>query len=130
MEQNLKTQASLPKKEGSAMIQADKNDPVNSKNAPAADDGGPHHRGAHRKRTLKEAKVILTDSTVMDCLVRDISEGGARLAFGDAFTLPKEFRLLVVSTNTVFPARLLWQRGLTAGIGFTGPEEPAPARKV
>jgi hypothetical protein len=95
----------------------------------APDDGGAHHRSSHRQRTLKAAKVILTDWTTMDCTIRDISAGGARLVFGDAFTLPEEFRLLIVSSNTIFPARLLWQRGLTAGVGFTGPEEPAPARK-
>ena len=87
-------------------------------------------RAVHRQRTLKEAKVVLSDWTAVDCIVRDISKGGARLVFGDAFSLPKEFRVLIVSTNTIVPAKLLWQRGLTAGVGFTGPEEPAPARKI
>ena len=92
-------------------------------------DEGAHHRGAHRQRTLKAAKVILTDWTTMDCTIRDISEGGARILFGDAFALPPEFRILIVMSNTIVPAKLLWQRGLTAGVAFTGPEEPAPARK-
>ena len=96
----------------------------------AADgDGGAHNRGDHRQRTLKAAKIILTDWTTMDCVVRDISKGGARIALGDAFSLPQEFRLLLVSTNTIVPVQLLWQRGQTAGLGFTGPEEPAHSRK-
>ena len=96
---------------------------------PAEGDGGAHNRGAHRQRTLKEARVLLSDSSTINCTVRDISEGGARIAFGDAFSLPQEFRLLLVSTNTIVPVKLLWQRGKIAGVGFTGPEEPAHARK-
>jgi len=96
---------------------------------PADSDGGDHHRSDHRQRTLKAAKIILTDWTTMDCVVRDISKGGARIALGDAVSLPHEFRLLLVSTNTIVPVQLLWQRGQTAGVGFTGPEEPAHARK-
>ena len=92
-------------------------------------DEGAHHRSAHRQRTLKAAKVILTDWTTMDCTIRDISEGGARLLIGDAFALPEDFRILIVMSNTIVPAKLLWQRGLTAGVAFTGPEEPAPTRK-
>jgi hypothetical protein len=71
----------------------------------------------------------LTDWTAIDCLIRDLSEGGARLVFSDTVSLPEEFRLLTVSTNMIVPARLLWQRGLSAGVAFTGPEKPAPARK-
>jgi hypothetical protein len=81
------------------------------------DDGGAHHRSAHRKRTLKAAKAVLTDWTTIDCTIRDISETGARLVFGDAFKLPEEFRVIIVMTNSIVPVRLLWQRGLTARCG-------------
>ena len=58
--------------------------------------------------------------------MRDISEGGARLVFGDAFQLPEEFRLHIVTTNTIVPVQLQWQRGMEAGVAFTGPESPTP----
>jgi hypothetical protein len=89
---------------------------------------GAEHRRAPRKRTLKEARVVLTDWTTMDCLVRDMSASGARLAFGAPVTLPKTFSLLMVAAEKLIPAELLWQRGLLAGIAFTGPDRPAPAR--
>ena len=107
----------------------DADKPVELRPSAPADDGGAHHRSSHRQRTLKAAKVILTDWTTMDCTIRDISEGGARLIFGDVFTLPQESRMLIVMTNTIVPVKLLWQRGLTAGVAFTGLEEPAPTRK-
>ena len=90
---------------------------------------GEEHRTSVRRRTLKEGKVILSDSTVMDCRIRDLSEGGARLEFGGLTNLPKEFRLLIVSSNTVVPAAIAWQRGQNVGVFFTGPEQPAPARR-
>jgi len=112
-----------------AMINAGKADePIEPRASAPTDDGGAHHRSAHRQRTLKAAKVILTDWTMIDCTIRDISKDGARLVFGDAFALPQEFRVLIVMTNTIVPVRLLWQRGLTAGVTFTGPEEPAHGR--
>jgi hypothetical protein len=85
---------------------------------------GGDHRHAHRQRTLRAAKVVLTDATIVDCTVRDLNEDGARLVFGDAFTLPAEFRVIIVSLSTIAPARLQWQRGLEAGVTFTGPAEP------
>jgi hypothetical protein len=86
------------------------------------------HRRSPRKRTLKEARVVLTDRTTMDCLVRDMSAQGARLAFGAPVTLPTTFSLLMVASEKLIPAELLWQRGLLAGIAFTGPERQARAR--
>ena len=110
---------------GSAMNAGKGDEPIEPQVSAPVDDGGEHHRSAHRKRTLKAAKVVLTDWTTIDCTIRDISATGARLVFGDAFALPEEFRMIVVMTNTIVPVRLLWQRGLTAGVSFTGPEEPA-----
>jgi hypothetical protein len=100
--------------------------PVQQQASMPGDDGGEHHRSAHRQRTLKAAKAVMTDWTAIDCTIRDISATGARLVFGDAFKLPEEFRVLIVMTNTIRPVRLLWQRGLNAGVSFTGPEEPVP----
>jgi hypothetical protein len=125
MEQNGTPGMRTPAGEGNSMASASNGDKPAGGTPP---DDGAHHRSSHRQRTLKAAKVVLTDWTMIDCTIRDISEGGARLVFGDAFSLPEEFRLLIVSTNMIVPVKLLWQRGLNAGVGFTGPEEPAAAR--
>ena len=83
---------------------------------------------APRRRTLKKGRVVLSNSTVMDCLVRDLSETGARLEFGGAVSLPPSFRLLVIGSNVLHPAVLSWQRGLMAGVNFTGAGEPVPSK--
>jgi hypothetical protein len=86
------------------------------------------HRVSPRRRTLKQGKAVLSDVTVLDCVVRDMSEGGARLEFGGITKLPPEFRLLVVSTNLLIPVELRWQRGPVAGVAFTGPGKPPVGR--
>ena len=107
------------------MVQVDSKS-TNGEPAAEPEGSGAEHRRARRRRTLKQGKVILTDSTTMDCTIRDLSEGGARLVFGGATQLPKTFSLVVLSDNTRRPAELLWQRGLSAGIAFSGPAKPAP----
>ncbi len=89
---------------------------------PAAHD---EHRDTHRQRTLKRGRAVLDDRSTIDCTIRDISKSGAHLIFGDAFKLPETFRLIIVMSSTVVPVTLQWQRGMEAGVAFTGPEEPA-----
>ena len=87
------------------------------------------HRRTARRKTLKAGKVVMSDWTIIDCTVRDMSQTGARLEFAAIAVLPPEFRLLIVSSNELVPAKLAWHRGTTAGVEFTGPAVPAPPRK-
>jgi hypothetical protein len=97
--------------------------------APAG--GGEEHRHARRQRTLKQARVVLSEWTTIDCKLRDVSEEGAHLVFGGAISLPEEFRLHNVSDASITPVKLKWQRGLEAGVTFTGPREPlAPLKPL
>jgi hypothetical protein len=86
------------------------------------------HRTSHRRRALKEGKVVLSDRIVIDCLIRDLSEGGARLEFGAPTELPDSFRLLIASMNLLVPAAPAWQHGLSVGVRFTGPGQEAPKK--
>jgi hypothetical protein len=45
-------------------------------------------RQAPRRRALKDGKVVLSDWSVVDCLIRNLSEVGARLEFSGPTTLP------------------------------------------
>jgi hypothetical protein len=87
------------------------------------------HRSSYRRRALKEAKAVLSDWTTIDCVVRDLNETGARLEFAGPTELPTKLRLLSVSANEIRPVERAWQRGLSAGVHFTGPSEVAPPRK-
>ncbi len=93
----------------------------------AAPDKGSENRQAHRQRTLKQARAVLGESMVVDCKLRDMSDDGAHLVFGGAVALPAEFRLYNVSDGWIVPVALKWQRGLDAGVTFTGPRQPHKA---
>ena len=81
----------------------------------------PHDRRSERRqKVLKEGKVLLADKTFIECIVRDISPGGARVEFAGPVSLPREFRLHIVSADLTVPATFAWQRRLEAGIRFTG----------
>ena len=110
------------------MIAQTQADPTQAHPSPAGEAPAQDRRSRRRLRTLKQGKIVLSDWTVMDCLIRDISDEGARIALGGLTELPKEFRVLIVSSNTLVPAELEWQRSLLAGLRFTGPAVPAPPR--
>jgi hypothetical protein len=89
---------------------------------------GEERRAAARLRTLKEGRLLTSDCTSVDCTIRDLSASGAKLSFAGPTAIPDEFRLLLKSTNMLVPARLVWQRGLFAGIAFTGAQVRSTAR--
>jgi len=57
----------------------------------------------------------------MNCVIRNLSEGGARLEFGGLTRLPLEFKLRSVSTGSEAAAKPAWQRGCSAGVRFETP---------
>lgn len=91
---------------------------------------GGSNRGAHRMRTLKQAKAILSESTTMDCRIKDLTPEGARLDFGTPCVLPENFRLLFITEGVIVPVHVQWHRGNLAGVHFTGPQELAPATEI
>jgi hypothetical protein len=101
-------------------------DSANDTPASGAAAAGAEHRRGQRRRMLKAGKIVVSDSSMIDCTIRDISEGGARIVFAGPTQLPDGFWLMIVTEAKMIPAELLWQRGLAAGIRFTGPERAAP----
>lgn len=79
-------------------------------------------RKFQRRRVLKRGKVLFQDHTsLLDCTIRDLSEGGARLIIDHAITLPAEFRLVNVSDGETRDVRVAWRRGDQVGVGFLSP---------
>lgn len=75
---------------------------------------------AHRQRTFKQAQAVLSDTIAIDCIIRNQTDGGARLDFGGPISLPESFRLHFVGTHTIVPVHLEWQRAFSAGVSFAG----------
>ena len=78
-------------------------------------------RGDARIRALKDAQILTSGSTIVDCTVRNLTKMGARVEFAAFTQLPSDFRIRFKNTGETRLAELAWQRGLVAGIRFAEP---------
>lgn len=75
-----------------------------------------------RNRVLNGGKLIVSDGQgLIDCVVRDMSDTGARVRLSNPTLLPMKLELLIVKSNMVYPAEVRWNRNTEAGLQFTGP---------
>src|SRR5260370_7218326 len=63
--------------------------------------------------------------STMDCVVRNISEGGLCVEFDETAKLPDEMRLTITQKDCSFFARTMWRRAGKVGLPFP-PTTPAP----
>jgi hypothetical protein len=65
--------------------------------------------------------------SVMDCLVRDISDNGARLIFSEAVNIPDIVELYIPQKEETLRAHVQWRLGGEVGVAFApGAQAPAP----
>ena len=62
----------------------------------------------------------------MDCMVRNVSDIGARLKVESTALIPDQFDLLINQEGQLYPAVVMWRNMLELGIRFTG----APKSKI
>lgn len=82
-----------------------------------------------RQRVLKGAKIVLNNWGVVDCTLRNLSESGAKIVCQDQAAVPNEFRLMILTDNTIRDAHVIWRRDDMLGLKFTSEATRAPARK-
>jgi hypothetical protein len=71
-----------------------------------------------RRRVFKGAKVIFNGgASAIDCAVRDISDGGARLLVASAIGIPDSFEL-AISGEPLRQCRLIWRKTDQIGVAF------------
>ena len=74
-------------------------------------------RGSERMRAFMAARILFNkDMMQVDCTVRNLSEGGAKLEISGAVTLPDEFDLVIppeepasARAPVLAPGRCLWR---------------------
>jgi len=83
----------------------------------------PERRSSPRRRVLKQGKAIFNgNASVIDCTVRDVSLGGARISCPQTMGLPDVFHLVIMSDREVREVRVAWRRHNEAGLQFlSGP---------
>ena len=84
-----------------------------------------------RLRTFLKGRIVFNNgNATMDCLVRDLSGIGARLALSETAALPDAFDLLIPAKDKVYKAALRWRRSDGVGVAFLDDRQaaqPAPS---
>jgi hypothetical protein len=79
-----------------------------------------NRRQGPRQRTMLAAQIELNNGgSALDCLVRNLSDGGARIKIEAAHTLPDRFQLHLIKTSTRRAAEVKWRTATELGIEFT-----------
>lgn len=75
-------------------------------------------RKSGRSRVLKSAKLVLGRSAIIDCVVRNVTNTGARLQIANTVDLPKEFEMTFDGGYSIRPCRLVWRTVTETGVEF------------
>jgi hypothetical protein len=80
---------------------------------------GDDRRSSTRQKSFLQGRVYYNNRrSSIDCLVRDISETGAKLVFSGTVTLPDVVELYLSNKEAVCRARVQWRRGNEVGVDF------------
>ncbi|HYB08382.1 MAG TPA: hypothetical protein VEJ16_01780 [Alphaproteobacteria bacterium] len=75
-------------------------------------------RREKRERTLRHGKIIYSgNSCMMDCLVLDLTEGGARIKPADIMICPEEF-VLKIQYSALRNCEVVWRKNTELGVRF------------
>ncbi len=79
----------------------------------------PDRRSAQRCRVLKGAIIRFNHGYgALECVARNLSDGGARLAFGETAAVPSAFDLKLAGDGTVRAAKVCWRTPEAVGVSF------------
>jgi hypothetical protein len=87
----------------------------------AGNDNGNEKRRAPRVKAFKAGRIIFNNgASVLDCTVRDVSSGGARLQVGQPIRTPSEFILEFTMGDGLrkMPCAITWRRKTDIGVAF------------
>ena len=76
-------------------------------------------RSVERTRSFLKGQIVFNNRmTTMDCIVRNLSATGAKLALTETLALPDQFDLVIPQKGETLRARLKWRRDDEIGIVF------------
>jgi hypothetical protein len=76
-------------------------------------------RGLVRHKTFMKGRIYFNNRlSSMDCIVRDVTDNGARLEFSENVTLPEAFELYLPTRNEYFRAHIEWRKGNQLGVSW------------
>ncbi len=85
-------------------------------------------RRSERAKSLLKAKIVFNNRmTSHDCVIKNISTHGARLAVSQSSTVPSEFDLVIPIKGKTYRAKMRWRDAEGMGVEFM---EEAEARET
>jgi hypothetical protein len=93
-------------------------------------------RAIHRNRTYLQGEIAFNGRcSTLTCLVRNMSQNGAKIVFAATALIPNEFDVVIPNKAESRRARIVWREQLQAGIAFLEIEKAAvvsieSARKI
>ena len=77
---------------------------------------------APRLRAILGARISFNEGfSTIDCVVRNLSDTGAKLALPSTLPVPDRSDLTILKTNVTSKCRLRWRREDEMGVSFEGP---------
>jgi hypothetical protein len=84
-------------------------------------------RTGSRKRSFLQGRIFFNNRrSSVDCLVRDISDTGAKLKFSESIVVPEAMELYLPHKEEIHRARVQWRVGDEMGVAF-GDETESPS---
>ena len=76
-------------------------------------------RAAERIRSFLRAQIIFNNRlTTIECIIKNYSASGAKIAINDTLTVPNEFDLYIPAKQRGHHARLVWWDKDSIGVNF------------
>jgi hypothetical protein len=72
-----------------------------------------------RLPVFKSAKLVVKKSVVFDCVVRDLTNIGARIGIPNTIFLPEALEITFDGGRSIRPCRLVWRTFSGAGVEFS-----------
>jgi hypothetical protein len=89
------------------------------------------HRTTERVRSFLRAQIIFNNRmTTIECIIKNYSAAGAKIALNDTLTVPTDFDLYIPAKQRKHHARLVWRDKDAIGVNFVDAEanaDKAPA---
>jgi PilZ domain-containing protein len=84
----------------------------------------PERRITSRQKSFLQGRIYYNKRrSSVDCLVRDVSDTGAKLVFGGTVTIPDVVELYLSNKDEVRRAKVQWRKGHEMGVDFA--DDPA-----
>jgi PilZ domain-containing protein len=77
-----------------------------------------------RKRSFLQGRLYFNNRrSSLDCLVRDISDQGAKLKVSDSIAIPEFIELHIPNKDETYRAKVQWRTGFEIGVTFENEQE-------